>query len=35
MTITQPPPVLTTQQLADAFGRNVRIIAWQVAGLTQ
>jgi hypothetical protein len=34
MTITQPAPVLTTQQLADGFARNVRMLSRQVAGLT-
>lgn len=33
MTVTQPP-VLTAQQLADAFAGNARIIARQAAGLT-
>ena len=34
MTVTQPPSMLTPQQLADDFGRNARIIAQQTAGLT-
>jgi hypothetical protein len=34
MTVAQAIPVLTAQQLADAFARNVRIIKRQVAGLT-
>lgn len=34
MTVTQSPPILTAQQLADAFGSNARVIARQTAGLT-
>jgi len=34
MTDTQPDPILTAQQLAEAFARNVRILRRQVAGLT-
>ena len=34
MTVTQALPILSAQQLADAFGRNAGTIARQVAGLT-
>lgn len=34
MTVTEQPPILTAQQLADAFATNTRTIARQVAGLT-
>lgn len=34
MTVTQSPPVLSAQQLADAFASNARVIARQTAGLT-
>jgi uncharacterized damage-inducible protein DinB len=34
MTVAQAIPVLTAQQLADSFARNVRVIKMQVKGLT-
>ncbi len=34
MAVAVQPPVLTAPQLADAFARNARLIAGQVAGLT-
>lgn len=34
MVTTVAPPVLTTEQLAEAFARNVRVLGRQVAGLT-